>query len=266
MAVLLGAAAIASCGETRGTLVTTPVTTDADAGTWRPTTSTSWQVQLSGSLDASMDVALYEIDSFATTARQLATLRAEGRRVVCYISVGTFEPWRDDAGAFPDAAVGSALPNYPDERWLDSRDATVRALMIARLQVARQDGCDGVDLSNVSPGTADTGFGLLRTDVLAYARFLAAQAHQRGLVVGLGGSSDVAETLQPDFDWATTDSCLPSGTCAAFAAFTGAGKAVLGVEFGTEGDAAEICPRARQANLNAIIKNRSLDAFRVACP
>ena len=74
MAVLLGAAAIASCGETRGTLVTTPVTTDADAGTWRPTTSTSWQVQLSGSLDASMDVALYEIDSFATTASQLATL------------------------------------------------------------------------------------------------------------------------------------------------------------------------------------------------
>ncbi|HEX2659759.1 MAG TPA: endo alpha-1,4 polygalactosaminidase [Polyangia bacterium] len=265
VAALLGATIVASCGETRGTLVTTDAA--VDAGTpWRPTASTTWQIQLTGALDPSIDVALYELDSFETTASQMATLRAAGRRIVCYVSAGTFEPWRDDAAAFPPAAIGNALANYPDERWLDFRDGVVRDVMTARLQVAKQVGCDGVDLSSLSPGGADTGFDLQRSDVLAYGRFLAAQAHQRGLSAGLGGGSDVADALQPDFDWVTTGGCVASDTCGAFAAFTAAGKAVLGIEFGTADDVAAICPQARQAGVNVIIKNRSLDAFRLPCP
>lgn len=37
----------------------------------------------------------------------------------CYISIGTVESWREDAGAFPSEAVGEALPDYPDEKYLD---------------------------------------------------------------------------------------------------------------------------------------------------
>ena len=50
-------ATIAACGETRGTLVTT----DASVSTpWRPAISASWQVQLEGTLDTSLDVSVYE--------------------------------------------------------------------------------------------------------------------------------------------------------------------------------------------------------------
>jgi hypothetical protein len=250
----------ASCGESRGTLVTT----GAPAG-WRPAPGLSWQVQLSGALDTSLDVAVYDID-LDTSAATIADLRAAGRRIICYVSVGTYEPWRDDAPSIPAAALGQPLAGYPDERWLDTRDVTVRSIMTARLDVAVTKGCDGVDLSSVSPAGADTGFSLTRADALAYARFLAGEAHARGLAAGLGGGNDIATDAQPDFDWAFGETCLASGTCGAYSAFVTARKAVFGVVYGTAADVPTVCPPARQAGLDAIIKNRSLDAFRVPCP
>ena len=257
------AAAVVACGETRGTLVTT----DASVSTpWRPAVSTSWQVQLAGTLDTSLDVSVYEVDLFDTAQADIDALHAAGRRVICYVSTGTFEPWRSDAAAFPPAAVGNAVAEYPQEQWLDTRDAAVRAVMTARLDRARDKRCDGVDLSTVSSGAADTGFSLTAADALAYARFLAAEAHGRGLSAGLGGAEDIAAELVPSFEWALTQGCLDAGTCGALAAFVAAQKVVFAVEFGTAADAATICPRVRQQGFNPLIKNRSFDAFRVACP
>jgi hypothetical protein len=50
------------------------------------------------------------------------------------------------------------------------------------------------------------------------------------------------------------------------APFVTAGKAVFAVEFGTEADRPAICPLAQAAGVNALIKSRSLDAFRAPCP
>jgi hypothetical protein len=249
-----------SCGESRGTLVTTGA-----PGVWRPAPGASWQVQLSGMLDTSLDVAVYDVD-LDTSAPTLDGLRAAGRKIICYVSVGTSEPWRDDASMFPASAVGQPLAGYPDERWVDSRDATVRSIMKARLDLAAEKGCDGVDLSSVSPGGADTGFPLTRADAVAYARFLAAEAHARGLGAGLGGGNDIAAETVSDFDWAFAETCLSSGTCGAYSAFVTARKAAFAVVYGTAADVSAVCPAARQAGLDALIKNRSLDAFRVACP
>lgn len=46
-------------------------------------------------------------------------LHSEGKRVVCYISIGTVENWRVDAGDFPDEAIGSPMGDWGGERWLD---------------------------------------------------------------------------------------------------------------------------------------------------
>jgi len=260
---LAAAAAIVACGETRGTLVTT----DASVSTpWRPAIATSWQVQLAGTLDTSFDVAVYEVDLFDTAQADIDALHAAGRRVICYVSTGTFEPWRSDVAAFPPAAVGNVVAEYPQERWLDTRDAAVRTAMTARLDRARDKRCDGVDLSTLSSGAADTGFSLTADDALGYARFLAAEVHGRGLSAGLGGGENIAAEVVPSFEWALTQGCLDAGTCGAFAAFVAAQKVVFAVEFGTAADAATICPRVRQQGFNPLIKNRSFDAFRVACP
>jgi hypothetical protein len=253
-------ACAASCGESRGTLVTTGA-----PGVWRPAPGASWQVQLSGTLDTSLDVAIYDVD-LDTSATNLDGLRAAGRRIICYVSVGTSEPWRDDADAIPPSAVGQPLANYPDESWLDTRDPTVREIMTARLDAAAAKGCDGVDLSSISPAGADTGFPLTRADAIDYARFLASAAHARGLGAGLGGGRDIAADVLPSFDWAFGETCLASGTCASYAPFVTAGKTVFAVVYGTAADVPDVCPQARQAGLDALIKNRSLDAFRVPCP
>jgi hypothetical protein len=260
VALLLAAA---SCGEARGTLVTTD---GGAAAPWRPTPGASWQVQLTGPLDSTLDVSIYDVDLFDTTTAQLGALRAAGRRVICYVSVGTYESWRADAAGFPAAALGDALANFPNERWLDTRDATVRALMMARLDLAAQKGCDGVDLSNLSPDGSPTGFGATVADAAAYARLLSTAAHGRGLGAGLGGGADIASPLADVFEWALTEGCLGDGTCAAYGGFTGAQKVVFGVEFGAAADAATICPAAKQAGLDALLKNPSFDAFRVPCP
>jgi hypothetical protein len=260
-ALALIALAAAACGEARGTLVTSGA-----APVWRPATGASWQVQLTGSLDASFDVAIYDVDLFDTTQAQLDGLHASGRRVICYVSVGTYEPWRPDATSFPAAALGDPLAGFPNERWLDTRDAAVRGLLTARLDLATAKRCDGVDLSNVSPEGAATGFTTTTGDADAYARLLAQAAHARGLGAGLGGGSDVAGAVADAFEWALTEGCLGTGTCAAYEGFGAAGKVVFGVEFGAAADAATICPAARSAGLDALIKNPSYDAFRVACP
>jgi Glycoside-hydrolase family GH114 len=259
LALALLASCAAACGESRGTLVTSAVPR------WQPVSGLSWQVQLSGGLDASVDASLYDVDLFDTSAEQIATLHAAGRRVACYVSVGTLEPWRADAASFPAVAVGQPLADYPTEHWLDTRSATVRALMAARLDVAVTKTCDGLELSNVSPGGVDSGFALAPADVVAYGDFLAAAAHTRGLGVGLGAASDVAASLEPSFDYAFAYGCLADATCGAYAGFVAAQKVVFGVEFGGTGDAGAICPRAAQAGLDALIKDQTLDAFRVPC-
>jgi hypothetical protein len=257
---------VASCGETRGTLVTS-----ADAGgvIWQPTTTPApptWQVQLTGALDTSFDVSIYDVDLFDTPRAQIDGLHAAGRRVICYVSVGTLESWRPDAPSFPAAAAGQALAGFANEQWLDTRDATVRALMVARLERARAQTCDGVDLSNVSPEGAATGFPFTHADLLGYARFLSAAAHQRGLGAGLGGGGDIAAESVAQFEWAMTDGCVVAGSCAAFAPFLAAHKVLFGVEFGAATDVPTICPLAQQAGLDALIKHPAMDAFTVPCP
>jgi hypothetical protein len=254
-------ALLASCGEARGTLVTT-----TGGPAFHPAAGASWQVQLTGTLDTSVDASLYDVDAFDTPVATIDALHAAGRRVICYLSVGTVESWRDDAMMFPAAAVGNQLARFPNERWLDTRDATVRALMAARLDGAAAKRCDGIDFSNISPDGADTGFPLTPADVLGFARAMASEAHRRGLGAGLGGGMAIAADAVAAFDWALSEGCVTAGTCADFAAFLGASKVVLGVEFGAAADAGTICPAARSAGIDAIIKTPAYDAFRVPCP
>ena len=250
--------AVAACGQTRGTLVTT-------GDGWRPALAASWQIQLSGQLDTVVDASIYIVDPFDATEDQITALHSAGRRVLCYVSVGTLEPWRSDAADFPTEAVGTANANYPDERWLDIRHPIVRTLMAARMDAARHRGCDGVELSSVSSSGENTGFPLTAADVLDYARFLTATSRRLGLSPGIGGGGDRAATLEPEFDWAFTQGCLAAARCGAMAPFITAQKVVFAVEFGTEADLPSICPLAQAAGVNALIKSRSLDAFRAPC-
>ena len=99
-----------------------------------------------------------------------------------------------------------------------------------------------------------------------YNRFLATEAHTRGLSVGLKNDGDQAAALVDSFDWALNEECVKYDECGALSVFIEAGKAVFHVEYGSASLASSVCPRTRPLQFSTLIKNLDLDAWRVACP
>ena len=144
---------------------------DNDAEWWQPAVSNTWQWQLAGTVNTSYDVDIYDIDLFDNSADQIRRLQDDGRLVVCYFSAGSYENWRSDADDFKQTDLGKTLDGWPDERWLDIRSESVRAIMTARLDLAMEKGCDGIEPDNIDGYTNDTGFGLTAADQLEYNHF-----------------------------------------------------------------------------------------------
>ncbi len=86
---------------------------------WRPPQEASWQWQFSGSVDTTVRAEVYDIDMFDNGARIVRRLHSKGKKVICYISAGSYERWRPDAGRFPARAIphqrmgGRALAGHP---------------------------------------------------------------------------------------------------------------------------------------------------------
>lgn len=232
---------------------------------WRPAPGTTWQWQLTGlPVDLSVDAAMYDVDLFDNDASVVTALHARGRKAVCYISAGTWEDWRPDAGQFPASVKGSNVEGWPGERWLDIRNLTALGpIMEARMDLCKSKGFDGIEPDNVDGYTNGTGFPLTAQDQLAYNRFLAGAAHKRGLSVGMKNDIDQAAALQPAFDWAINEQCFQYDECDALLPFIQAGKAVFQAEY--ELSVNEFCPQARQMRFSSILKNIDLDAYRVSC-
>jgi hypothetical protein len=94
------------------------------------------------------DAEVFDIDMFETEASTIALLQAQGKIVICYFSAGTYEPYRPDSSSFTASDKGPALPDWPDEHWLKVTSANVRKIMTARITMAANKGCDGVDPDN----------------------------------------------------------------------------------------------------------------------
>lgn len=235
-------------------------------GIWRPAPRTTWQWQLSGSIDASVDAEMFDVDLFDTPASLVADLHARGRRAVCYMSAGTLETagQRPDAARFAAPVVGKALDDWPGERWVDVRRLDVLGpIMERRLDLCREKGFDGVEADNVDAYANDSGFPLTAADQLAYNRFLARAAHARGLSIGLKNDLEQAAELEPDFDWAINEQCFQYDECERLEPFVNAGKAVFTVEY--ELDADRFCERSRELGFMSMRKRLDLDAWREPC-
>src|ERR1700754_2950504 len=121
--------------RTSATDLPPPVTNTA---VWKPTTGLSWQLQYINRLDTSVRADVYKIDLFDTQPETIATLKAGGKRAVCYLNAGAWEDWRADAGDFTDVAIGNAYEGWPGERWIDIRNFSALApVMLARLDLCR---------------------------------------------------------------------------------------------------------------------------------
>ena len=71
-----------------------------------PPADATWQYQLQGGIDTSVDADVYDIDLFETPQSKIDQLHADGRHAVCYLSAGSWERWRPDADDFPAVRAG----------------------------------------------------------------------------------------------------------------------------------------------------------------
>ena len=233
-------------------------------GCWMPELRTSWQWQLQGPIDTSVDVDMYDVDAFDVSARLVERLHQDGRAVVCYVSAGSWEEWRPDAGRFPDEVLGRELDGWPGERWLDIRRIRLLGpIMEARMDRCARKGFDGIEFDNVDGYANRTGFPLTSRNQLRYNIWLANQAHRRGLSVALKNDLGQIRQLLPYFDYALNEECFTYDECDLLTAFVDAGKAVFGVEYDL--DPGDFCPEANRLDFNFLKKELSLDASRVAC-
>ena len=231
---------------------------------WQPALNTSWQWQLTTPVDQTVNAQMYDIDMFDNDVSVVASLHAQGRKVICYISAGTFENWRPDAASFPAVVKGNAVSGWPGENWLDIRRLDILApIMTARLDLCQTKGFDGVEPDNIDGYTNGTGFPLTAQDQINYNTFLANQAHARGLSVALKNDLDQVQALLPYFDWALNEQCFQYNECNTLVPFITAGKAVFEVEYSLS--TSQFCPQANALNFNAMQKDLNLDAFRIPC-
>lgn len=241
-----------------------PGNTETGPRIWSPDPHTTWQWQLTTPVDQSVDAQMFDIDLFDNPASVVAALHGRGRHVVCYLSAGSLEAGRPDAGEFPTSVLGNPLEGWPQERWLDVRRLDVLGpIFERRLDLCKAKGFDGVEADNVDAYANASGFPLSADDQLKFNRFLARAAHARGLSIGLKNDLEQAAALEPDFDWAINEQCFQYGECERLRPFAMAGKAVFVVEYELALDA--FCQRARDAGFMAMRKRLELDVWRETC-
>lgn len=239
------------------------------ADAWSPPPGTTWQWQLTGALDTSVDAEMFDLDLFDAPQADIDALHARGIKVICYFSAGSYEDWRSDAGQFPVEARGAPLKGWPGEWWIDVMNTEVRAILAARMDHAVTRGCDGVEPDNVDGYANRNGLGLTATEQLDFNRFLADEAHRRGLSVGLKNDLDQLDDLVDWFDWALNEECAAYDECDRLAVFTeGAGRAVFHAEYvdrfaQAEARADAVCGTGPQ--LSTLIKTWDLGPERLDC-
>lgn len=229
----------------------------------RPEPGSTWQYQLSGTLDLEVEADVFDIDGFETKAWQVAALHDNERYAICYISAGAWERWRPDASDFPKRLLGRTN-GWPGERWLDIRRLQVlKPIFRDRLEMCEAKGFDAVEFDNVDGFRNRSGWPLRGKHQLRFNRFLAGAAHYRGLAAGLKNDLSQIETLVDDFDFAVNEQCWQYEECGRLRPLTQADKAVFNVEYHLQ--RSEFCKESIERGFGAIRKRLSLGAWIRAC-
>lgn len=213
----------------------------------------AWQWQLTGTvdetvLDTSTNVnKLYDIDMFDASAGLISRLKAKGIYVVCYVESGDWANGRPDAGDFAPSILGKNISGFPDEKFinitaLDSPTGptgkTLRQIMIARLDLAKSKGCDGIEPDLDDLHTYSTGFTITQANQVAYNSFLIQEGHSRGMTVGLkngadgGGATSFTKAMfDAGADFVLNEECNQYAECGGYNVFVQGGRPVFQVEY-----------------------------------
>ncbi len=237
----------------------------ASATWWKPVAGTTWQWQIGGgAFDGSMAVQVFDID-WEVEASTVQSLHAAGKKVICYVSVGSWEEWRPDAAQFPDTVIGKDYPGWPGEKFVDIRAQALRDIMAKRLDVCRQKGFDAVEPDNMDVFEADSGFPLTRADGIDYAQWLAEQSHRRGMAIVQKNASSIVRDIRASYDGALTEDCYDGGWCADMQPYLDHNQPVFACEYASAIFSAA-CTWGQAKKYSFILKKEDLGAWIQLCP
>jgi len=226
---------------------------------------TKWYWQLQGTINTSLSPKVYDIDLYDTSTATISYLKSSGHIVICYFSAGTYEDWRSDAGSFPTSALGNNVDGWPGEKWLDVRNTQVRSIMASRMDLAKSKGCDGLEPDNVDGYSNGSGFPLTSADQINFNKYLADQAHARGMIIALKNSTDLVSALVNSFDFAVVEECFKYNECEEYSPFITQNKAVLNAEYTNY--SASVCTKAANLKFSTAFFNLDLNGNKFQpCP
>lgn len=237
---------------------------------WKPAVGSTWQIQFTNEpIDQSLDVEIFDIDYEENNA-VIESLHKKGKKVVCYIDMGSWENFRQDRDAFPKSVIGNVYNGFENERWLDIRQIDILGpLLQKRIDLCKEKGFDGIDPDNLDGYTNDTGFPLTYRDQIRFNIWIATEAHKRGLAVGLKNSVEQIPDLVKYFDWLVTEDCFIQGWCKKTFPFIQAGKPVFAIEYQEKMSEKrfieEVCPFGKKYKISFIYKSLALDEFYKTC-
>ena len=140
----------------------------------------------------------------------------------------------------------------------------LRPILADRFRLCASKRFDAVTPAGVDGYLHRTGFPLTADDQLTFNHRLADLAHSMSLSVGLVDDLAQAAALEPAFDFALNEECVPQRQCDRLKPFVAADKPVFHVEYAPTSDS--FCPTTARLGFSSIRKNRSLDAWRAPCP
>ncbi len=233
-------------------------------GCWNPKPTTKpWQWQLQGKIDLSVMAPVYDID-MDVAAGNVDRIHSHRAKAICYVDVGSWEPYREDAGRFPKRVLGRHFPGFPQERWLDVRALRVlKPIMKKRFQQCASKGFDAVEPDNEDGYQNKTGFDLSGADQLRYDTWVSNEIHSLGMAAGLKNDLGQVKTMLPYVDFEINEQCFQYNECNKLEPFIAHDKPVFGAEY--ELPLSKFCSKSRQLGFSTIKKRYSLKAYRRTC-
>ena len=238
---------------------------------WQPKAGISFDWQLDDITSANTFAGnVVDVDAFTTSAETVAALHASGKKVIAYLSVGTFEDDRPDGSLLPKEVVGSKYDEWPHEKWLDIRQIDkLKPWLNSRFNMILKKGFDAIEPDNLDAYENKTGFTLTINDEKKYIDYLIATAHSNGLGIGQKNVSELTESYAAKFDWALTEDAFQQGWQNDMAAYIKLNKPVFAVEYTDvtlqKNFEDKVCPEAGKLGFTAILKKRDLDKWVDKC-
>lgn len=238
---------------------------------WQPSAGITFDWQLDDiSASNTFSGNVVDVDAFTTSAETVAALHAKGKKVIAYLSVGTFEDDRPDGSLLPKEVVGKKYDEWPHEKWVDIRQIDkLKPWLNSRFNMILKKGFDAIEPDNLDSYANTTGFDIDIEDTKKYIDFLITTAHNNGLGIGQKNVPELTEQYASKFDWALTEDAFKQGWQNDLKLYIQLKKPVFAVEYTDETSQntfnQQYCPTATKLGYTAILKKRDLDSWIHKC-